>query len=354
MQIKKEEKYPLVSIVIPHFGPSEILHSCLKSVAKSTFSDFEIVLVDNGSDFDESFLAEIASGYQYIKNAENLGFAGGCNMGIRAAKGKYVLLLNNDTTVEPGWLEPLVNAMEKDETVAACQPKLLSSRFAGKLDYAGAMGGLIDIFGYPFAIGRVFETTETDAGQYRGVYRIFWASGTASIWRKSLFDQTGYLDEDFFAHMEEIDLNWRCQLRGYKVLAISDSVVHHYSGYSLGHETWKKMYLNHRNNLIMLLKNLASFSLLWIFPARLLLELSTVLFALFTLNWRRVGAVITAFFYLIFHIPSVWRKRRTVQKNRIVPDREIFDRMYKGSVVWQSFFRRRHDVNMFLEILPVE
>ncbi|HDL19282.1 MAG TPA: glycosyltransferase family 2 protein, partial [Bacteroidetes bacterium] len=151
MQIKKEEKYPLVSIVIPHFGPSEILHSCLKSVAKSTFSDFEIVLVDNGSDFDESFLAEIASGYQYIKNAENLGFAGGCNMGIRAAKGKYVLLLNNDTTVEPGWLEPLVNAMEKDETVAACQPKLLSSRFAGKLDYAGAMGGLIDIFGYPFA-----------------------------------------------------------------------------------------------------------------------------------------------------------------------------------------------------------
>ena len=244
--------------------------------------------------------------------------------------------------------------MELDSSIAVCQPKLLSSRFKGKLDYAGAMGGLIDIFGYPFAIGRIFNTIEPDRQKYLGNYEIFWASGTASIWRKSVFEKVGYLDEDFFAHMEEIDLNWRCLLHGYKIRSTSNSKVFHYSGFSLGHDTWKKMYLNHRNNLVMLLKNLGGKKLIWVFPIRLSMEYFTAIIAIFKLDWRRFFAVILSQLFILVNLISIIRKRKIVQSKRTESDTKIFERMFHGSIVWHYFLRRHTTVDQFMEIKPIE
>lgn len=345
---------PFVSIVIPHFGSSDIFFTCLDSIALSTYSNFEIVIVDNGSDLEENLLQKYHFKYQYLKNKKNLGFAGGCNVGIKKANGKYILLLNNDTRVVPNWLEPLVEVMEFNPSVAVCQPKLLSSRFEGKLDYAGAMGGLIDIFGYPFAIGRIFDTIEPDDLKYQGDYEIFWASGTASIWKKTVFEKVGYLDEDFFAHMEEIDLNWRCLLHGYKIYSTSNSKVFHYSGYSLGHETWKKMYLNHRNNLVMVFKNLEGNSLTWLFPIRLMMEYFTAFVSLIKFDWKRLFAVILSQLFILFNLKSILYKRRVVQSKRTVNDTKIVNNMFRGSIVWNYFIRRHTTVDQFMEINPIE
>jgi GT2 family glycosyltransferase len=350
LQNNQHPNLPLVSIVIPHIGSSDILYTCLQSVAKSSYPFLEIVLVDNGSDFQEEWLQESGLSYIYIKNKRNIGFAGGCNAGIKRATGKYLVLLNNDTQVDAGWLEPLVQAMEENPKLAACQPRLLSSRFEGKFDYGGAMGGLMDIFGYPFAIGRIFNTIESEHDRYQCSYRIFWASGTASIWRKSVFAEVGYLDEDFFAHQEEIDLNWRCQLAGYQVRSIHGSRIYHYSGYSLGHENWRKIYLNHRNNLVMLLKNYEGNMLVWLFPIRIFMEIVTIFMAVVSLNWKQLWAIICAHFYLIMNSTKIWRKRKSIQSLRRIGDPKIYSYMFRGSVVWQYFVRHRRSVGEFMEL----
>ena len=339
-----------VSIVIPHYGDGQILHRCLQSLAGTAFRGFEVVVVDNGSNCGEAEFHAYPFPIVYHRSPENLGFAGGCNLGVRMARGELVVLLNNDTEVEPGWLEPLVELMDSDPRIAACQPRLLSMRRRGYLDYAGAMGGLMDLFGYTFAIGRVFDVTEPDEGQYSGRYRIFWASGTASVWRRRLFLEAGGLDEDFFAHMEEVDLNWRLQLLGYRICSTASSRVHHFSGYTLGPETLRKMYLNHRNNLAMMLKNSSGAALLWQFPAREALELVTALQALLTLNWKRFLAVLWAQVYLLLHAGAIWRKHLAVQKLRQLGDSKVFQNLYRGSVVWQYYVRRRKRVSEFLQL----
>lgn len=354
MSHKNQPSFPLVSIIIPHIGPWEILSSCLQSLSKSSYPNLEVFIVNNGQDISPDLMKKIELKIIYIKNRKNLGFAGGCNVGIKAANGAYIVLLNNDTTVEIDWLEPLVKVMESDSKIAACQPRLLSSRYEGKLDYAGAMGGLIDIFGFPFAIGRIFKVTEPDDNRYSGQYNIFWASGTASIWRRSIFEEIGYLDEDFFAHMEEIDLNWRCHLTGYKVCSVSGSRVYHYSGYSLDAKNWQKMYLNHRNNLVMLIKNYETKSLLWLLPLRLLFEMFAAGVSFFSLNWKRLFAVFLSLLYVVFHLIPIWKKHISIQELRNVEDRHIFDRMYRGSVVWQYYILRNFSVSQFMEIHSVD
>ena len=343
---------PRVSVIIPHFGECAVLHQCLRALERTTYPHFEVVVVDNGSPCSGESLKHYNLDLVYHRNPTNLGFAGGCNVGVRLARGQYVVLLNNDTVVDPGWLAPLVSTMEEHPDLAACQPRLLSLVHPDCLDYAGGMGGLMDIFGYPFAIGRIFGTVQPEKGRYSGTFRIFWASGTASIWRRDLYLDAGGLDEDFFAHMEEIDLNWRLQLLGYRICAVSASRVYHYSGYTLGHHRWRKMYLNHRNNLVMLLKNYSGCALLWLFPLRLMLEAVTALQAAVSLNGKRLLAVALAQLYLWTHWAAIWRKRKQVQSRRKVGDREIFRLLYRGSVVWQYYIRRRRDVQAFLRLRP--
>lgn len=336
---------PLVSIIIPHFNGREILKNCLESLVRTRYAHKEIIVVDNAStDGSPEEAQRLFPKIQVLKNRKNLGYAGGCNSGLASAKGTYVVFLNNDTEVEPDWLVHLVAACKQDSAIAACQPKLLSLTDHSYFDYAGAAGGLLDIFGYPFARGRIFFTIEKDEGQYDQRADIFWACGTAMLVRKSVLDEVGAFDEDFFAHMEEIDLNWRFHLAGYRVVAVPQAVIYHRAGSTLKTDSPQKIYLNHRNSLIMLLKNYQLKNLLWIFPARKCFELMTLVYALSKWDWARVKAVLCSLVHMSTHLRSILRKRKHTQGLRKVPDSKIFTRLYRGSIVWEYFIRRRRCV----------
>lgn len=331
---------PFVSIIIPHFNGREILHTCLKSLKRTAYSNKEVILVNNASTDDSAEgIEEVYEGIKVVNNERNLGYAGGCNSGLEYARGDYVLFLNNDTSFEPDWLAKMIEACEHDSQIAACQPKILSLSDPNTFDYAGAAGGLIDRFGYPFARGRIFFTLEKDENQYDNGGDVFWASGTALLIRKSVLDEVGRFDEDFFAHMEEIDLNWRMHLAGYRVVAAPDAVVYHNAGSTLKPDSPKKVLLNHRNSLMMILKNYEGKNLLWIFPVRILLEFLTIFYSLLKLDFIRLKAVVSSLGQVILNFPKIMRKRKQVQKLRNVSDSEVFKKMYRGSIVFDYFVR---------------
>ena len=187
---------------------------------------------------------------------QNYGFAEGYNRALQQVQAEYVVLLNSDVEVTPHWLEPLVEYMDAHPEVAACQPKIRSELQKTYFEYAGAAGGYLDKYGYPFCRGRVFETVEEDKGQYDTVQSVFWATGASLFIRLKDYQEVGGLDGRFFAHMEEVDLCWRLRSRGRQLVCISDSVIYHVGGGTLNKENPRKAFLNFRNNLLMLYKNL--------------------------------------------------------------------------------------------------
>ena len=218
---------PLVSVIIPHYNGIELLRDCLTSLSETSYPNFEIVVVDNAStDESVSMVKQEFNGAKILQLSSNKGYAGGCNAGIRASeKSDYIVLLNNDTTVEKSWLTCLVDKMETEKSISACQPKILSAKNKNVYDYSGAAGGLLDRYAYPFARGRIIATIVSDENQYDSETELFWASGTACILRNSILKEVGLLDEIFFAHMEEIDLCWRMQLRGNNIGYVPESIV---------------------------------------------------------------------------------------------------------------------------------
>lgn len=191
-----------------------------------------------------------------ISNQVNVGFAGGYNQAFKQIKADFYVLLNQDVEVESGWIEPIVTLMFKQPDIAVCQPKIKAFYRRSCFEYAGAAGGYMDKYGYPFCRGRIFDTIEEDRGQYDQVNEIFWASGAAMFVRSSVYHSLGGMDDNFFAHMEEIDLCWRIHLAGYRICYCPESVVYHIGGGSLSRSDPRKTFLNYRNNLIMLTKNL--------------------------------------------------------------------------------------------------
>lgn len=333
---------PLVSIIIPHWRGAEILLRALQSLQEHTHLPHEIIVVDNGS--DDGSIAFAQQRYPQIKIAvtgKNLGFASGCNFGMRAAYGKYIVLFNNDAVATLHWLEPMVALMEKDECLAACQPKILSLLHEGYFDYAGAAGGMIDFLGYPFCRGRIFSTIEKDEGQYDQPAKIFWASGACCLLRKSVLDEIGVLDDAFFAHMEEIDLNWRMHLAGYRVLAVPESRVYHQAGSTLHAASPHKTYLNHRNGLFLLIKNYAALPLCFIFPLRLALDVIEALRLLALLRGRHAAMVVRAMIETLWRMPELLRKRRVSQSIRRVAAATLHRKFYSRSLIWEYFIRRR-------------
>ncbi len=331
---------PLVSIVIPHFNGKEILHNCLQALEKTKYENKEVIIVNNASTDDS--LDKIRQSFPWVRlvnNEKNLGYAGGCNSGLEIASGEYVLFLNNDTVFDADWLSILVDTCERDENIAACQPKILYHANEKMFDYAGAAGGLIDFLGYPFAKGRIFFTLETDNAQYNTVGDVFWASGAATLIRKTALDEVGTFDEDFFAHMEEIDLNWRMHLAGYRVVVVPQATVYHNAGSTLKPDSPIKIYWNHRNSLMMILKNYELRNLLWILPLRITLEFMTMIYAASKLDFDRLRGSLKALSYVIKNFFAIIRKRAGVQKIRRISDAEIFKKMYMGSIAYQYFVR---------------
>ncbi|MCH5217417.1 MAG: glycosyltransferase family 2 protein [Muribaculaceae bacterium] len=249
-----------LSVVILNWNGRKVMERFLPSVVKSTVSpDVSLIVADNGSTDDSvAWLRERFPEVEVMELGENYGFAEGYNRAIRKVESPYIVLLNSDVETPEGWWEPLLDFMESHPESGAVQPKVLAYRERGKFEHAGAAGGLLDRLGYPYARGRVLFYTEEDKGQYDSdmATEVAWASGACMMVRRRAYLEAGGLDSDFFAHMEEIDLCWRMRLAGYRVYALTSSAVYHYGGASLAYGNPRKTYLNFRNNLLMLHKNL--------------------------------------------------------------------------------------------------
>lgn len=247
-----------LALVILNWNGSAMMRSYLPSVtAYSSGEGVEIIVADNASDDDSLELLEKEfPAVRVIRLSQNYGFAEGYNKALAQVEADYYLLLNSDVEVTEGWLDPLLNYMDSHPEVVACQPKIRSLRERGCFEFAGASGGFIDLYGYPFCRGRILNALEKDNGQYDTVCPVFWATGAALMIRADSYRKAGGFDGRFFAHMEEIDLCWRLNSRGYKIVCIPQSVVYHLGGGTLSKGNPRKTYLNFRNNLLMLYKNL--------------------------------------------------------------------------------------------------
>lgn len=269
------------------FLPSVIKHSALPGV--------EVCVADNASTDDSCRIIETEfPTVRLIRLSENFGFAEGYNRAIAQVKTKYTLLLNSDVEVTPDWLTPLLTYMEAHPETAACQPKVRSYRHKELFEYAGACGGFIDRYGYPFCRGRMMQTVERDEGQYDTILPIFWATGAALLVRTADYQAVGGLDARFFAHMEEVDFCWRLRSRGHAIVCIPQSVVYHVGGATLDKSNPRKTYLNFRNNLLMLYKNLPEAELRPVMRTRHLLDLLAALQYLLKGEWGNFRAVFRA------------------------------------------------------------
>lgn len=250
-----------------------MLSRFLPSVVKFSHADADIFVADNGSTDNSCELVERDfPTVQLIRLPENFGFAEGYNQALQQLDYEYFLLLNSDVEVTPGWLQPMLAYMEQHSEVAACQPKLMDWKRKTDFEYAGAAGGFIDRYGYPFCRGRIFDRIETDKAQYDAVVPLFWATGAALMVRRQDWQAVGGLDGRFFAHMEEIDFCWRLRLRGRNIVCIAESKVYHVGGATLAKENPRKTFLNFRNNLLMLYKNLPEHELTSVMRIRCLLD----------------------------------------------------------------------------------
>lgn len=328
---------PSVAIVILNWNGRKFLEQFLPSVMATTYPNKQVIVADNASTDDSLvFLQKNYPQVNLIKNPSNEGFAKGYNTALKQVAADYYVLLNSDVEVTPGWVEPIIALMEKDSSIAACQPKLLAHADKKKFEFAGACGGWLDRFAYPFSRGRVFDICEEDKGQYNDAAPCFWASGAAFFVRSSVFHTMKGFDEFFFAHQEEIDLCWRMQLAGYKVYVQPASVVYHVGGGTLPRGNSKKTFLNFRNNLIMLVKNTGTEILIWKLPFRILLDAVAA--------WRSLLSGDAGYFIAVlrahFHFADwLLRKRRL----SVFPEKKGGrpEGWYRGSVVWAHFVQKK-------------
>ncbi len=289
-----------------------------------------VVVADNASTDDSvAWLEANHPDIEVIELEENYGFAGGYNRALRQVEADYYVLLNSDVEVSPGWLETLVSFMEDNPDVGVCQPKILSEKKRDYFEYAGAAGGYIDRYGYPFCRGRILSRIEKDRGQYDEPVQCFWASGACMMVRSDLYHYLGGRDEMFRAHMEEIDFCWRAKLAGHQVWAVPDAVVYHVGGGSLDVASPRKLYLNYRNSLLMLQKNLPVSERAHIMRTRKVLDFFAS--AVYLLTGRRA------------YFQAVWRAKRDFRK--MCGDVEVSSfsedgndiGLYYGSIIWRYF-----------------
>jgi GT2 family glycosyltransferase len=326
---------PKVSIVILNWNGRRYLEQFLPGVMLTTYGNKEVVVIDNASTDDSvEFLRERYPAVKIVLLTKNYGFAKGYNEGLKQVNSDYYVLLNSDVEVEPGWVEPVISLMESDKSIGACQPKLRQYQHRELFEYAGAAGGWLDYLGYPFARGRVFDHCEKDEGQYDDAAPVFWASGAAMFVQAELYHRLGGFDEFFFAHQEEIDLCWRMQLAGYQVYVCPQSVVYHVGGGTLPKGNSRKVFLNFRNNLVMMAKNLPVGQAIVKIAYRFWLDAISAFKSLAAGEVTYFVAVVKAhfaFLYWLFVHPKMERKGLDKKK-------KLKGYLHK-SVVWSYFGR---------------
>ena len=329
------------AILVLNWNGIKWLKLFLPSLVKYS-NDSKIFIIDNAStDKSIDFIKNKFHNIKIIQHKYNKGYAKGYNDAVKKIDAKYFVFINSDIEVTDQWIKPMLELMEKDKQIAACQPKVLDYYKRDSFEYAGASGGFIDNFGYPFCRGRIFNTIELDEKQYDDVKEIFWATGACLFLRGSFFREIGGFDEDFFAHQEEIDLCWRLKNNNYKIMVQPGSVVYHVGGGTLDSNSPFKTYLNFRNNLSMLFKNLAINKLFFVIPIRMLLDgCAAITFLSKSKGLKHMFAIIKAHFSFYKILPILIRKRR-YNKNKINLVGKI-----KHSIIWYKI----RGINKFSEL----
>jgi GT2 family glycosyltransferase len=324
------------AVVILNYNGEKLLQQFLPSVIQYS-SEAEIIVADNNSsDRSITFLQQTFPQVRIVQLDKNYGFCGGYNRALQEVVADYYVLLNSDIEVTSQWLSPMTSLLDRDPTVAAVQPKVLSYHNKNKFEYAGAAGGFIDVLGYPFCRGRVFDFVEEDQGQYNDQRQVFWATGACLTIRSEAFKKFGGFDEDFFAHMEEIDLCWKLQRTGQKVFYCGKSTIYHVGAGTLSYRNPRKVYLNFRNGLSLLFKHLNTGELLYKLPLRILLDVIAAFQFLIKGEGGNFAAVIKAHATFLFNLGRDLGKRQAIRKAFPTYSDTM---VYKGSVVVDYFLK---------------
>ena len=333
-----------VAVVILNFNTRDLLRKLLPSVLATEYGNVEVVVADNAStDGSVELLKDEFPTVTRIELEENYGFAGGYNKALEQVEAPFYVLLNSDVEVDQNWLTPMMECMTANASIAAIQPKILDYNNRAYFEYAGASGGFIDKHAYPFCRGRISNVLEEDQGQYNESIPVFWATGAAMLIRAEDYHKAGGLDADFFAHMEEIDLCWRLQNMGREVWVCPDAKVYHMGGGTLASSSPRKTYLNFRNNLALITKNLPFGQWLRIFTMRLILDGVAGIRFLLSGEIKQTLAIVKAHWSFFLRLPHWWKKRKQSEQR----DFRSLHGMKNWSFVYQHFIK---GVKYFSEI----
>ena len=333
------ESQKKVGVVVISYNGAELLEKFIPPILASDYDDFEVYVIDNASTDDtQELLKEKFPEVKIITLTENKGFTNGYVEGLKHVTNEYYVLISSDIEVTHNWIRPIIDLMDSDTQIAACQPKVKSWDDKSRFEYSGSAGGYIDRFGYPFCRGRMFFTMEEDTGQYEDTRETFWATGGCLFIRSELYNRSGGLDNDFYAHMEEIDLCWRLKNMGYKIMVCPEAMVYHVGGHIIAYGSAAKIYRNFRNSLITNLKNMPLSELIWKIPLRLCLDLVYQIKVLLAGNFKEYFAIFRAHLHFWIYLPKWLAKRRQVQK---LPKNPNKTGVYQGSIVYDYFIRKK-------------
>lgn len=329
-----------VSIVILNWNGKQLLEKFLPSIMQYSNPNIaDIVIADNASTDDSlRYVKKYYPNIIMIELSENYGYAEGYNQALKQINSEYTILLNSDVEVSENWLNPLINYLDVNPTTVAVQPKIIAQKNKEYFEYAGAAGGFLDKYGYPFCRGRIFSSVEKDNNQYNKPIDIFWASGACLVIRTKEFKEVGGLDASFFAHMEEIDLCWRLNSRGFTITCIPQSIVYHVGGATLAEESPKKVFLNFRNNLLMLYKNLNEIQFNPIYRIRFFLDYLAALQMIYNGKFQHAKAVHQA------HLEFRKIKKQFNEARSINLDKQIISNsscIYPKSIIWEFYIKGR-------------
>jgi len=324
-----------IAVVILNYNGENFLEKFLPNVIEHS-KNATIYVADNCStDNSVDYLKANFPSVKLIINSENGGFAKGYNDALRHVKADYYVLLNSDIEVTPNWIDPCIELLEKDKSIAALQPKVLAYHNKTHFEHAGAAGGYLDNDFYPFCQGRIFNEVELDNGQYNKSHEVFWATGACLFIRAELYHSIGGLDDDFFAHMEEIDMCWRLKQQNHKIYYCADSTIYHVGGGTLNYNNPKKTYLNFRNSLFMIAKNYDGNLFIKVFKRLLIDGLAGVMF-IFKFQFKHCWAIIKAHFAFYKNLKSLLQKRAFIKQNSTTFNSVG---LFKGSIIFQKYFK---------------
>lgn len=341
-------KQPLVNIIILTHNQFDFIDDCIKAILNCNYKNLKIFLVDNAS--DKNKYLPFHERYKNHKNIismrleKNIGFSGGCNYALKRIKKGYIVFLNDDSIVSKDWLLPIISYMENNPDVGAVQPKIKNMRNKDYFEYAGAGGGYMDVYGYPFCRGRVFFTIEKDRKQYDDLTDVVWTSGNCMITRADVIKKIGMFDEIFFIYGEESDLCWRMHFAGYRLVYFPDSTVYHYGAGTMQKQGSRNIFLHHRNGLILLFKNYTFSELLRYIPIRVILDF--VSFWYYLLHDKIPAnslALVYSYLNIIYLTPQILKRRNSAafKKNKNIRKYPL----YKRSIIFDYFLLKKTKFN---------